>query len=167
MLDGLPECRFNIDMKADSAVDPTIEAMWKVNARDRVLLAAFSDRRIRWARQVCGPRQATSMGQRETAALKFGSLHGRGLGGFVPGVPAVQVPIRLRGVRIVDARFVRHAHRLGMQVHVWTMDDPAEINALLDLGVDGIMSDRLDVLRGVLDARGGWPPAADDPTRAA
>src|SRR5262245_56434865 len=72
LLDGLPECRLNIDMKADSAVDPTIEAIWKLNARDRVLLASFSDRRIRWARQICGPRQATSMGQRETAALRIG-----------------------------------------------------------------------------------------------
>ena len=85
LLDAWPECRLNIDMKADSAVDPTIEAIWKVNARDRVLLASFSDRRIRWARRVCGPRQATSMGQREVAALRLGSLHGRGLAGFVAG----------------------------------------------------------------------------------
>ncbi len=171
LVDALPDCRFNIDMKADSAVDPTIEAIWKLNARDRVLLASFSDRRIRWARQVCGPRQATSMGQRETAALRIGSVLGRGLAGFVPGVPAVQVPIRYAGVRVVDARFVRHAHRLGMQVHVWTVDDPGEINALLDLGVDGIMTDRLDVLRDVLQSRGRWPtgPAGPtaDPTRAA
>lgn len=156
VLDSLPECRLNIDMKADSAVDPTIEAVWKLNARDRVLLASFSDRRIRWARQICGPRQATSMGQRETAALRIGSLIGRGLGGFVPGVPAVQVPVRYAGIRVVDARFIRHAHKLGMQVHVWTIDDPDEMNELLDLGVDGIMSDRPDLLRSVLEARGRW-----------
>jgi glycerophosphoryl diester phosphodiesterase len=164
LLDLLPECRLNIDMKADSAVDPTIEAVWKLNARDRVLLASFSDRRIRWARQVCGPRQATSMGQRETAALRIGSLVGRGMGGFVPGVPAVQVPVRYAGIRVVDERFVRHAHRLGMQVHVWTVDDPVEMNELIDLGVDGIMTDRLDVLREVLQARGRWP---SDPPAAA
>jgi glycerophosphoryl diester phosphodiesterase len=164
LLDALPECRLNIDMKADSAVDPTIEAIWKLNARDRVLLASFSDRRIRWARQVCGPRQATSMGQRETAALRIGSLVGRGMGGFVPGVPAVQVPVRYAGIRVVDERFVRHAHRLGIQVHVWTVDDPVEMNELIDLGVDGIMTDRLDVLREVLQARGRWP---SEPSAAA
>jgi glycerophosphoryl diester phosphodiesterase len=163
LLEALPTARLNIDMKADSAVDPTIEAVWKLNARDRVLLASFSDRRIRWVRQVCGPRQATSMGQREVAALRIGSLVGRGLGGFVPGVPAVQVPVRYAGVKVVDARFVRHAHRLGMQVHVWTIDDPAEMTDLLDLGVDGIMTDRLDVLREVLQARGSW----SGPSRAA
>jgi glycerophosphoryl diester phosphodiesterase len=157
LLDTWPECRINIDMKADSAVDPTIEAVWKLNARDRVLLASFSDERIQWARRVCGPRQATSMGQGETAKLKLGSLHGRGLSGFVPGVPAVQAPVRYRGVRVVDRRFIGHAHRLGMQVHVWTVDDPVVMNMLLDLGVDGIMTDRIDVLRDVLIARGNWP----------
>jgi glycerophosphoryl diester phosphodiesterase len=157
LLDAWPDVRLNVDMKADSAVDPTIEAIWKVNARDRVLLASFSDKRIRWARRVCGPRQATSMGQRESARLRFGSLHGRGLAGFVPGVAAVQVPLRFRGVRVVDARFVAHAHRLGMQVHVWTIDDPAVMHDLLDLGVDGIMTDRIEVLREVLTERGHWP----------
>jgi glycerophosphoryl diester phosphodiesterase len=157
LLDTWPECRFNVDLKADSALDPTIEAVWKLNARDRVLLASFSDRRIRWARRVCGPRQATSMGQREVAMLRLASLHGRGLAGFVPSVAAVQVPVRHAGVRVVDTRFVRHTHRLGMQVHVWTIDDPAEMRELLDLGVDGIMTDRIEVLRDVLTERGRWP----------
>jgi glycerophosphoryl diester phosphodiesterase len=158
LLDAWPTCRLNVDLKADSAVDPAIEAIWKVNARDRVLLASFSDRRIRWARKLCGPRQATSMARREVAALRLGAIHGRGLAGFVPGVPAVQVPVRFHGVRVIDGRFVRHAHRLGMQVHVWTINDPAEMHELLDVGVDGIMTDRIEVLRDVLIARGCWPP---------
>ena len=97
------------------------------------------------------------LGQREVAALRLASWHGRGLGGFVPSVAAAQVPVRYAGVRVVDARFVRHAHRLGLQVHVWTIDDPAEMRELLDLGVDGIMTDRIEVLRDVLIARGQWP----------
>jgi glycerophosphoryl diester phosphodiesterase len=156
LLDAWPDVRLNIDMKHDSSVDPTVEALWKCNARDRVLLASFSDRRIRWARQLCGPRQATSLGQREVAALRFGAWHGRGLAGFVPGVAAVQVPRRYARIRVVDAKFVRHAHRLGLQVHVWTIDDPAEMHELLDLGVDGIMTDRIEVLREVLTERGSW-----------
>lgn len=157
VLDALPDCRFNIDLKADSVVDPAIETIWKLNARDRVLIASFNDRRIRWARRICGPRQATSMGQREVLSLRLGSLHGRGLAGFVPGVAAVQVPVRFRGFRVVDRRFVQHAHRLGLQVHVWTVDDPDLMQELLDLGVDGIMTDRIEVLRDVLTARGHWP----------
>jgi glycerophosphoryl diester phosphodiesterase len=156
LLDAWPDVRLNIDMKHDSAVDPTVEALWKCNARDRVLLASFSDRRIRWARRLCGPRQATSVGQREVAALWFGSRHGRGLAGFVPGIAAVQVPVRYARIRVVDTRFIRHVHLLGLQVHVWTIDEPAEMHELLDLGVDGIMTDRIEVLREVLTERGSW-----------
>lgn len=158
VLEAFPECRLNVDLKADSAVEPAIETIWRCNARDRVLLASFSDRRIRWARKVCGPRQATSLGQREVAALRLGSLHGRGLAGFVPGVAAAQVPERYAGIPVVDARFVAHAHKLGMQVHVWTVDDPARMRELLDLGVDGIMTDHIEVLREVLTERGQWAP---------
>jgi glycerophosphoryl diester phosphodiesterase len=156
LLDAYPRCRLNVDLKADSAVDPTIETIWRCNARDRVLLASFSDRRIRWARRLCGPRQATSLGQREVAAVRLGSLHGRGLAGFVPGAAAVQVPVRYAGVRVVDGRFIRHAHKLGMQVHVWTVDYPEQMRELLDLGVDGIMTDHIEVLREVLTDRGQW-----------
>jgi glycerophosphoryl diester phosphodiesterase len=161
VLGAWPQCRFNIDMKHDSAVEPTLAVVDRLAARDRVLLASFSDRRIRRVRRACGPRQATSLGRRETAALRLGSLRprrlpGRPLGGFVPGVAAAQVPVRFKGVRVVDARFVRHAHRLGLQVHVWTVDDPAEMHELLDLGVDGIMTDHIQVLREVLTARGQW-----------
>jgi glycerophosphoryl diester phosphodiesterase len=70
---------------------------------------------------------------------------------------AVQVPPRHGRVTIVDRRFIRLAHRLGLQVHVWTIDDPAEMNRLLDLGVDGLMTDRLAVLRDVYQSRGIWP----------
>ena len=100
--------------------------------------------------------QATSLGQREVAALWLGGWYGRGLAGFVPGVAAVQVPRRYARIRVVDAKFVRHAHRLGMQVHVWTIDEPAEMHELLDLGVDGIMTDHIDTLRKVLEDRGSW-----------
>jgi glycerophosphoryl diester phosphodiesterase len=158
LLDALPGHRFNIDIKSDGAVDPTIEAIWRTAARDRVLLASFSDKRIRWVRRVCGPRQATSLGLREVARLRLGSLHGRALAGFVPGVPAVQLPIRVGGVRLLDRRLVAHAHRLGMQVHVWTVNDIADMHELLDLGVDGIMTDHIETLRTVLTERGQWNP---------
>ena len=71
-------------------------------------------------------------------------------------VACVQVPVRHGRVPIVDARFVAYAHRVGTAVHVWTIDDPAEIERLLDLGVDGIMSDDLVALRDVWIRRGLW-----------
>jgi len=60
------------------------------------------------------------------------------------------------GMRIVDRAFVEMAHHHEIQVHVWTIDDPDEMNALLDLGVDGLMTDEPEVLRDVLDKRGEW-----------
>jgi glycerophosphoryl diester phosphodiesterase len=72
----------------------------------------------------------------------------------------VQVPPTTRGLPLVDERFVRTAHHHGLQVHVWTIDDPDEMTRLLDLGVDGIMTDRPQVLRDVLEGRGQWTPRA-------
>jgi glycerophosphoryl diester phosphodiesterase len=70
------------------------------------------------------------------------------------------VPARIGRRPFVDARYVAAAHRLGLPVHAWTVNDPAEMTRLLDLGVDGIMTDRADVLRGLLIARGQWTAAA-------
>jgi len=70
--------------------------------------------------------------------------------------PCAQVPTHIRRKRLVTPRFVRTAHELGLQVHVWTIDDPDEMAALLDLGVDGVMTDRAEVLKDVLVDRGAW-----------
>ncbi|MGW2373353.1 MULTISPECIES: glycerophosphodiester phosphodiesterase [Kitasatospora] len=158
LLGAFPEVRFNVDVKAAPAVGPLVEAIRRTDAWDRVCVGGFSDSRLAAVRAAAGPRLATSLGPREVARLRLRSLAGPLLaGGGAPfaGVCA-QVPERHRGVRVVDRAFVRAAHRLGLQVHVWTVDDPTRIRALLDLGVDGIMADRIDVLRDVLGERGCW-----------
>ena len=73
-------------------------------------------------------------------------------------VPA-GVPLRGRRFHLVTERFVEAAHRYGKQVHVWTIDDADEMHRLLDLGVDGLVSDRIDVLKDVLVERGAWTGA--------
>ncbi|WP_052390091.1 glycerophosphodiester phosphodiesterase [Streptomyces sp. NRRL B-24484] len=158
LLDAFPGARFNIDVKAERAVAPLVEAVRRTDAWDRVCVGGFSDSRLAAVRAAAGPRLATSLGPREVARLRLRSLAGpllRGSGAPFAGVCA-QVPERHRGVRVVDRAFVREAHRLGLQVHVWTVDDPVRIGALLDLGADGIMADRIDVLRDVLGERGCW-----------
>jgi glycerophosphoryl diester phosphodiesterase len=95
------------------------------------------------------------MGTGEVARLWLASRAGRRLRP-APSVVAAQVPTHHGRVRLVDRRFVRAAHRSGLQVHVWTIDDPDTMNDLLDLGVDGIMTDRIEVLRDVYAARGVW-----------
>lgn len=156
VLGAWPALRFNLDVKAWPAVRPLIEAIRHTGALDRVLVASFSDRRLAYVRRALGPRLATSLGPAGVARLRLAALGRRGMLGLTPGVPAAQVPVRLGPVRVVDRTFVTYAHRIGMQVHVWTIDDPDEINRLLDLGVDGIMTDRIEVLRDVLLSRGQW-----------
>jgi glycerophosphoryl diester phosphodiesterase len=155
VLAAWPGIRFNIDIKADSGVAPTVDTVLGSGAADRVLLASFSDRRLAEARLLAGPSVATSLGPRSVARLRLASIVGLPLR-LPPSAAAVQVPPRLGRLTVVTRRFLALAHRLGLQVHVWTIDDPAEMNRLLDLGVDGIMTDRLTVLRDVYQARGVW-----------
>ncbi|MFI9365784.1 glycerophosphodiester phosphodiesterase [Kitasatospora sp. NPDC053057] len=158
LLAAFPGARFNVDVKAAPAVGPLVEAIRRTDAWDRVCVGGFSDSRLAAVRAAAGPRLATSLGPREVARLRLRSLAGPPLTRRVAPFAGVcaQVPERHRGVRVVDRAFVRAAHRLGLQVHVWTVDDPTRIRALLDLGVDGIMADRIDVLRDVLGERGCW-----------
>ncbi|HEY0001049.1 MAG TPA: glycerophosphodiester phosphodiesterase [Actinoplanes sp.] len=156
VLDAWPQIRFNIDVKADAAPGPTVDAVHRAGAADRVLLASFSDARLARVRRLAGPAMATSLGMRSVARLRVASLAGI-LVRLPASVVAAQVPVRHGRLPVVDRRFLRLAHRLGLQVHVWTIDDPADIGRLLDLGVDGIMTDRVEVLREVYAARGHWP----------
>ena len=75
---------------------------------------------------------------------------------------ALQIPHRLGRLTVASPRVVRRAHAAGIHVHVWTVDDPAEMRLLLDRGVDGLMTDRTDILRQVLRERGQWPGRAED-----
>ncbi len=155
VLDAWPTVRFNVDVKDGRAVQPTVDLVRRAKVDDRLLLASFSDARLAAMRTALGPAVATSMGMREAARLWLASRLGRRLR-LPPSVRAAQVPVRHGAVRVVDRRFLRHAHRLGLHVHVWTIDDPDQMNHLLELGVDGIMTDRIEVLRDVYAARGVW-----------
>jgi glycerophosphoryl diester phosphodiesterase len=155
MLGAWPQVRFNIDIKSDQALDPALDVVRRSRALDRVLLASFSSDRLRRIRRTLGPAVATSMGTREVARLWAGARLGRAQ--RIPdGVVAAQVPLRHGRVRVVTPRFLAYAHRLGLHVHVWTVDEADQIDELLDLGVDGIMTDRIEVLRDVYRARGLW-----------
>jgi glycerophosphoryl diester phosphodiesterase len=150
VLDAWPQIKFNIDVKSDAAVAPTVEAVLRAGAGDRVLLASFSDTRIRRLRALTQGKVATSLAQREAARVWLASRVGVRLK-LPPNIVAAQIPRR-----IARRRFIDYAHRLGLQVHVWTVDDPGEMAGLLDLGVDGIMTDRIEVLREVFIQRGLW-----------
>ena len=154
LLEEFPTARFNIDAKTDAAAGPLVDLVMKTGSAARVCLGSFSDRRLAAMRAACGPAVATSMGSREIFRLVRASALQRR---FELSAWAAQVPVGLRGVPIVTPRFIAAAHAAGLEVHVWTIDDPAEMRRLLSLGVDGIMTDRPDLLRDVLRERGEWP----------
>lgn len=153
LLAAFDEVRINIDPKHDAAVEPLAAAIERAGATERVCIGSFSDARIARLRARLGERLCTSLGPRAIARLRGSSL---GLPTGRPEGACVQVPPSVKGVPLVDRRFVDRCHALGLQVHVWTIDDPDEVHELLDLGVDGIMTDRPAVLRDVLRSRGAW-----------
>ncbi len=152
LLGSFPEARFNIDPKSDEVLEPLLSLL-QPGGVDRVCIGSFSDARIQRARDRLGPELCTSMGPLAVVRLKAASFG-------VPMAPTaaacVQVPVSFRGAPIVNDRLIAESHRRGLAVHIWTVDDPAQMVRLLDQGVDGIMTDRPDVLRDTLELRGEW-----------
>ncbi|HYJ77479.1 MAG TPA: glycerophosphodiester phosphodiesterase [Actinomycetes bacterium] len=154
-----PEVRVNVDVKHASAIGPLVEAVRRTGALDRVCVASFSERRLSAVRRQLGPGLCTSLGPRGVALLRAAATHDRAAllaGRGAAAIPCAQVPDRLGPLRVVTPGLVRLAHRRGQRVHVWTVDDPAEMHRLLDLGVDGLMTDRPETLRTVFEDRGLW-----------
>jgi len=156
LFEAFPHARFNIDVKEDEAIQPLVSLIQDAAAHDRVCIASFSTARLRRLRSQLGPRVATSLGSTEVAAMRLSPVPGRQGAEVGHGGTCAQVPHRAGPIRVVTERFVVNAHRNGLPVHVWTVNDADEMRALLGRGVDGIITDRLDVLRDVLTQRGQW-----------
>ncbi|MBG6214118.1 MAG: glycerophosphodiester phosphodiesterase [Cryobacterium sp.] len=145
-LEAFPSARFNIDIKTDAAAEPTARAIRDQRATARVLVTSFNEPR---RRRVVGllPGVVSSASSllvaRAVAATNLGLTAAvrRALQGCV----AVQVPQRAGPVRIVTPRFIDMMHRVDVEVHVWTINDPVDMIRLLDLGVDGLVTDRTDL----------------------
>lgn len=156
LLEAYPDVRFNIDVKAARAVAPLVEVVRRTRVHDRVCIASFSDRRLALVRAALGPGVATAFGPRGVAALRVATRVSALRHLVRTDVPCVQIPMRVGAVRLVTPPLLELAHALGLHVHVWTIDDPGQMGELLDLGVDGIMTDEPERLRAVLVARGQW-----------
>jgi len=157
LYETFPDARINIDLKSADVVDATCALIEEHAATDRTLLASFSHRRLRRARRRL-PGVATSASSLEAVLVKVLPTPLLRLLRLAP--VCLQVPATRGPIRVVTGRFVRKAHALGLQVHVWTVDDPDEMHRLLDLGVDGLVTDRTDLLKDVLLARGSWKEPA-------
>jgi glycerophosphoryl diester phosphodiesterase len=154
VLNAFPAARFNIDIKSDAAVEPTVDAIIAAGAMNRVLIASFSDRRRKLAVTRL-PGVATSASRRASgqavAAARLGLVPP--VRAALRGVDAVQLPERFRGVRIITPRLVSTMHAAGVEVHVWTINDVATMERLLAMGVDGLVTDRADLALEVVRRR--------------
>ena len=157
LLSAFPDARFNIDAKSPTAVDLLADTIAEHGAADRVCVSSFGVDRLHRLRRRLGRDVASSASAVGVAVNRFLPWVTRVLN---TPAPALQIPVRhrfgSRDVTLVTPALLRTVHRAGKQVHVWTVDDAATIERLLDLGVDGIFTDRVDTLKDVLVGRGRW-----------
>ncbi|CAN5339748.1 MAG: glycerophosphodiester phosphodiesterase family protein [Nocardioides sp.] len=153
LLDAFPDVHWNVDLKSDDAAKPLLDLIEDRGAHDRFTVAAFSPVRLTRFRRL-------SKGRVETAAHTFEVLGYR----FLPGAIAsrlsragtLQVPIKNRGLTVLTDGLITRAHAYGCRVDVWTIDEADQMHHLIDRGVDGIFSDRIDTLKSVLVQRSLW-----------
>ncbi|HEY9564663.1 MAG TPA: glycerophosphodiester phosphodiesterase [Nocardioides sp.] len=156
LFDEFPHARFNIDIKSANAVHLLAEFITARGVQDRVLVGSFSASNLNRFRKITAGTVPTSAHPLEVVIWVL-SPTGRIAKALTRGrVSALQIPHRRRGIRVASPWLVRKAHSVGVQVHVWTVDDRMEMNDLIDTGVDGLMTDRTDILKDVLTARGLW-----------
>jgi glycerophosphoryl diester phosphodiesterase len=161
LLGTWPHARFNIDLKDEPGIALLADVLRRTGAWDRVCLTSFSGSRLRTARglldrPVC---MATSPAVIAAVLCTIGAAAERRQTGLLARRLA-QWQVRCAQVpgKVASASFVRRAHALGLDVHVWTINGRAEMSRLLDRGADGIMTDDIETLREVLIERGQWHP---------
>jgi glycerophosphoryl diester phosphodiesterase len=155
LITELPDASFTLELKQPGLEAPLVRFIDQHELWDRVMVGGYEDGWIKEVRRLSGGRVPTSSPHHETLYFWLASRVGIGL---PIQADALQVPVMHGRITVVDERFVRAAHRAGKQVHVWTINDPAEMHRLLDLGVDGLMSDVPDVLLGAFAERSTGGP---------
>lgn len=152
-LDAFPEMRFNLDVKTAAATDPLGPVL--APHAHRVLVTSFSDRnRVAALRRTVEAgariRPATSGGRSVIGRLRALSAARLSPARTLRDIDAVQIPLSHKGIRLFTPSLVRAARRHGVEVHVWTINDPDEMRRLVSAGADGIVTDRADVAVAVL-----------------
>lgn len=162
VLEALPGARFNVDLKAPGTLAPMLRLLERDDIAARVAVASVDDSRLQAVRARFGDRVVTGVATWSALGLRARSVMPHTLRGPMGGILPVrgdlaQLPVRWGALTVIDEALVAAAHEIDVEVHVWTVDAPGEMHRLLDLGVDGLMTDRPDVLREVLLARDAWP----------
>ncbi len=150
LVDTFPRACFTLDVKHRAVIEPLAELLRSSGLAARVCVAAARGRWLRELRDRVGPELCTALSWRDLAHLASRPRGCYGDAGFA------HIPLRLGRVPVFRDDLVARAHDAGVRAIVWTVNDPDTMNRLLDHGVDGIITDRPDLLREVLVARGQW-----------
>jgi len=152
LLAAWPQARFNLDIKDEPAIAPLIQVLRRAGAWDRVCVTSFSPRRLAAFRRGVDRQVCTALSPIGLAAVRSGAWTGALAARLARvGVGCAQIPVRL-----ATPPFLALLRGVGMQIHVWTVNEPAMMRRILDLGVDGIMTDETVALRDVLSDRAEW-----------
>lgn len=151
-LTGFKSANFNLDIKVWGAITPSIEVINRLGVHDRVLVSAFSERRRRSTLRLLDQPVASSAGSGLVLALYFAStLRLTSLMRAISkSADAVQVPTRKGPIRFDSPRFIKHAKKVGLEVHFWTINEVSEMERLIALGADGLVTDRADLAMRLL-----------------
>ncbi len=148
VLETFPNTMFNLDLKQPGIEPRVAEFINKNHCHDRVLIASFYGSRTRKCSKLLDKPTATSAGKWEVFRLLMAARIKKRLN---TTADVLQVPVRKNGITVVNETLIAAAHEEGVQVHVWTINEAEEMNRLLQMGVDGIVTDRIDILNEVLE----------------
>ena len=145
-LTTFPDALFQIDLKTDEVAIPAMKIIETLEAFDRVCIASFSSKRLTLINEMY-PHVCLSMGPKEILKLLLASY-----GLYKKKVPGncLQVPIYQYGIKLVTKRFIQYVQNIGLKIHVWTINDKNQMQQLINLGVDGIITDRPKALKDLL-----------------
>ena len=146
VLDAFPEFGFVVDLKNDGVVEPLALMIRRSDLAHRLIVGSFSTDRLLRLREICGRELATSTGPAETVKAIIAGRTGATTDPFGSTTVALQVPVSWYGVPVVTRQLIEVAHRFGKLVHVWTINEVDEMKRLFELGVDGIITDRVDLI---------------------
>ena len=144
-----PRARFNIDIKDATAIDDVVAAVRELGAENRVLITSFSAARRRSATALLPAVASSASGSEFLRIFAATSLW---ITPPLPQIQAIQIPATAYGIPTVSRSLVERYHRLGLEVHVWTVNDATEMRRLLAMGIDGIVTDRADIALGVINS---------------
>lgn len=153
LLESFPNCFFSIDMKCDQSVIPLIDLVKRNNALERVCFASFNQNRLNFVRETFNNKCITSMGPKEIIASKIFSYINlkKNINSHL-----ASMPISRYNIRLINKRSVAYLQSLNIKVIAWTINNEDQMRHLISIGVDGIMTDKLKLLKNILIEKNLW-----------